>query len=296
MKTRFAKALRLSFGAAVSGLTLMCHVAVSKAAPISPQPVDLKGETTLTVKVSFEAVRRPLSDLLLDLSQQSGVKLTASAGSLATARVVTARVREMPLSDVLSAFSRLYGVTWTKAGDRQYAMNASGRSELDLRVSQLGNLAWFRHWREHNRNSAPKHLKIAMPVDWPAEILPHVDIKALRASTGVPISSLPEKIQQGLRRVKEEQWAEQIIRAYSIASAESLAANGMLAVGRFYGHREKTPAGEIDVLDPPRVILRVAGHSAPLLDFPLLPPAEEMPAGEAEPERDAGRATPQARK
>lgn len=251
---------RLSGTVAACTLWLWC-IARAAAAPAEPPPLDLKQETALSVKVSFEVKRQPLSELLANLSQQSGIKLSGGEGSpVATARV-TARVKEMQLSGVMSAFERLYGVSWTKGGDKAYTMNPSRESELDARLRQLGDMGWFRYWNWTGWYIAPKNLGIQPPPDWGAIIRQLVDYEAMRRG-GVPFSSLPEEAQRQLREYLQALRAERLVRDYHSASQASLLEHGWLRVEQYPN-------------DGPLYVLIDTLSNGMLLYFPLIPRAEE---------------------
>lgn len=174
------------------------------------QPADLEREAALGVKVSFEARRRLLRDLLSDLQKRSGVMLRAGHGSPAASVRVTARVKEMPLANLMNALSRLYGVVWTKDADNVYTMRASDRPELQVKMLQLGDPYWFRYRERTPTGHREREQRRNGLAD---EIMKHVDAGALSSLEGVPVSTLPVELQIKLRRYVEEEVASELASA-----------------------------------------------------------------------------------
>lgn len=145
---------------------------------------------TLNTKVSFEARRLSLSELLAILSKQSGVRLVAEPDVRADVRV-SARVDNLPLSIVMASLSRLYGVEWTKQGDT-YTMRRSTLGPLHEKLLTVGATARTENQAESKERDERLELLAA-------EVMDTVGLEALSKRGGVAVASLPADLQQRLR-------------------------------------------------------------------------------------------------
>lgn len=192
------------------------------AAPLSADA--LKGEAALQAKVSFEAKRRPLAEVLAEVQKQSGVTVQAAPDSPAQTARLTARVKDMTLAELMGALSGLYGVEWLRSGDKSYLMRSG--PALEAKLLQAGDPGWFRFWQvEGRRPVAPKHLTLEAPVDWLSEITRQVPLEDLMVDAadlkmgdeassdkGVPVSQLPAELQRKLRRYMETEAGLSLLR------------------------------------------------------------------------------------
>lgn len=238
---------------ALSSSLLVGNVAYAQEQP-KPQPqqaqvpqkeavlaLDLRAEVALKSNVSFEVKQRPLRDLLADLQQQSGIQLNLAPDPKLEAALVTARVKELPLSTVMESLGQLYGTSWTKDSDNKYQM-ASNLSPIDASIASLGDLRWFRYWRAPARNqAAPKDLNLEELADWTDEIFNDIPRAALLAKGEVPLTVLSPDLRLRLRHQMEDQVAIKLLRTLKGISTQQLK-QGSLTVVISEPERPNNPA------------------------------------------------------
>ena len=189
---------------------------VSPTAPIgvaASQPgrtLDLKQQTALRVPVSFEARRRPLSEVLADLQRQGGVELSAGEPAKIADFKVTAHVEALPLAEVLLSLARLYGFEWDKNGEA-YVIISPGAVGLDHSLLQLGapdsieQQSHLQSWRERQG------------IDWLQQVTQFTTETELRAGQGVPLTAMAPELQTRLRHPIELPAAARLVGAYAQA-------------------------------------------------------------------------------
>ncbi|RYX81226.1 hypothetical protein EON83_24890 [bacterium] len=186
------------------------------------QQVNLEGEETLKSNVSFEVKQRPLRDLLTDLQQQTDVVLTISPNPKLESALVTARVKALPLSKVMDSLARLYGVSWIKVTDAHYRMSDS-QFPIDATLAPLGDLRWFRYWREAARREvAPKDLSFEYPSELVGEIFNDVTFAEIATIGQVPLKVLAPEVKIRLRQEIEDRVAISLLRNLQSISTEQL--------------------------------------------------------------------------
>lgn len=243
------------------------------------QPAELSKEAPLAAQVSFDARRRTVNSLLADVQKQSGVVLTVRAGAVPPKALVTAHVEKMPLGSLMAALSRLYSVRWSKT-DGGYAMNPSDRSEVEQKVSQMGD--WFRFWSWQSLLGAsnfPKHLTrkpLALwadgefgdgPENLPLaqEIWPYISDGDLRK--GVPFATLPQELQQKVRAFIEDVVGDELIRNLSNGVLESLQGYRLYVADRSPTVIERISPPPVLPAVPPGDIVIVTRSYGPLKAF-----------------------------
>jgi len=198
---------------AVLGILLSCFPVASRAAETTTlgptaaaQALALQANPALQMKVSFEARRQPLTDFLADLQKQSGVTLAAAPDAEVAQLRITARVRDMPLCEVMSALSRLYRVFWNHEKDT-YVMHGSDWNAVEQELLQVGDM---------NKSNAYLLSRVLRQrgTEIAKAILPHANVSALKTREGFPVASLPQELQQELRRNFEARVAAEIVRGY----------------------------------------------------------------------------------
>lgn len=189
-------------------------------------------EPELASKVSFQVKSLPLVDLLNELKKQSGVPLSvADNASIRNARI-TARMREQPLFEVMSALSRLYDLRWKRAGDNSFQAYDSDLAEVEQQVLKLGNWQWLHYWQAPTRRSiAPKYLTLEPLVDWQTELLQAANAQDLASVDGVEISALPEELQIRLRQEVRNQLSRQMLESRYAASSRFLGGGTLRIAG-----------------------------------------------------------------
>jgi hypothetical protein len=185
-------------------------------APDGPTPAtkpaadDVLQDAVLRTPVSFEAQRRPLAEVFADLEKQSGVRLRFADGLQARAADwrVTGRGQTMLLSEILAALGRLYGLLWTRNGEKEYSARPAG-SPQEFSLARLGDLAQLR------RRVLMDSYRERQETDWLAEITRHATLEALKSPEGVPLAKLPQPLQERVRSVRELPAALRIVEAYA---------------------------------------------------------------------------------
>ncbi|HEX8234645.1 MAG TPA: hypothetical protein VF600_01700 [Abditibacteriaceae bacterium] len=181
---------------------------------IQPQALsatDLEREPSLAVKVSFEAKHRPLSDVFAEVSKQSRVTLAPAPNLPLSKALVTARVKDMPLSSLLGALSRVYGFWWSKNGENSYVAHPGTQDELERKILQMGHRQWFRY--RDNVAPAVKQNEIQLK-ELAYAIVSEAGVAPLRSAQGVPVASLSEDLRLRLRKAYEEFQTSQILAGF----------------------------------------------------------------------------------
>lgn len=203
-----------------SGIVLVWCGAKGQAQPATVRRMmqaasALERDPALAVKVSLEAKRLLLRELLVELQRQSGVTLAASEQSPAATARVTMRVKDMPLSTFMNALSRLYGVEWTKNAGGEYVMRSEARGEMLAKVLRVSARAMHTTPQEGEEQ---RRQKTALA----DEIVRPLDVNALKSPAGVPIAALPEALRQKLRRHIEGRSVDELL-GMSVVADEVLA-------------------------------------------------------------------------
>lgn len=167
----------------------------------------------LQVKVTLQAKRQPLSEVLKTLSAQSGIAL--DGGELATTKRVTLSVRDMELSDAMAALEELYQADWQAQGENQYQLRPRTLVSWQRTLGQLGNFRLWGYYRTNwSRPFAPPYLTAEYAFDWEG-LLKEMDIKAVSSPEGVPLSALPPELQAELRRVSSWKSKHEAVRGFA---------------------------------------------------------------------------------
>ncbi|MDF2440881.1 MAG: hypothetical protein JWN98_1865 [Abditibacteriota bacterium] len=201
MRQKYFGQLGAYAGALLCGLGLVCNTTPARSqqqgAPANPVAMPildkaaLQQDAVLQAKISLEAKRMPLRELLAQAQKQSGVVLQATADSPATRSLLTARLKEMTLATLMISLARIYDVRWTKDGT-VYTMHGSDNDELSYKLIRYQGIKPAQITtgeqvpREHEDNALAK------------EIFYSVDEEAWKAPAGVPMSALPQDVQERL--------------------------------------------------------------------------------------------------
>lgn len=161
----------------------------------------LDADPALQGLISLEAKRVPLSELLVQLQQQSGVQLIMGKDRVPdSAQKVTARVDKMPLSRFMAILTRLYGVQWTKSEDKSYILQNSDQGELHRKLIKIGDPReylsntelFYRSQRQQERDAITN------------AVVQQLGLTALQTTEGVPLSQLSPALQKQLRYVLQQ--------------------------------------------------------------------------------------------
>lgn len=204
--------------AIIAAVALLASDARAQTQPVQAAPDELsipmlQADAALSVKVSLEARRLALRDLLAQLQKQSAITLTAAEDAPTAETRVTARVKDMSLATFMGVLSRLYGVRWAKGGGNSYVMHGSDRGELHRKLLQMGDPVRYRFrydfYTRRERQEGNKALA--------NEVLQAVDATALHSNEGVALSSLPVVLQERVRRAVQEPSAERLaVKLYGV--------------------------------------------------------------------------------
>ena len=186
-------------GGLLCSLTMICSPLPTKgqeAAPAKPaatmtlDKATLQKDIALQATISLEARRMPLSELLAAAQKQSGIILKAAADSPATRALMTARLKDVTLASLMTSLSRIYDVRWTKEGGG-YTMHGSDKDALSYRLIRYQGLdaSGFQDREAANREDDALA----------EEIVNSLDREAWKTPEGVPVTELPEDVQDRLR-------------------------------------------------------------------------------------------------
>ena len=158
--------------------------------------------------ISLEAKHKSLTALLNDVKIQCGVKLETTPELVATT-LITARVKDMALADLMDNLSRMFDAFWQqKAG--VWELNPIKRDEIDHLLMRIGDPAYFDSTLRDIWDASQGRGEI----DWGYTIVEGVGLEKLQKSGGVPVSVLPPKTLAALRAMMEKNFAAELIQAY----------------------------------------------------------------------------------
>ena len=173
-------------------------------------PVLVKGEAgdaTLQTPVSFEAKQQPLRELLDELQKQTKVSLQISPQFTQTVRV-TARVKDLSLSDVMGALGKIYQAQWVMDKPNQYLFTPLVLEEKEKALERIGDFRWYRFRDQYD--ASPDN-SLIRGNELTQQIEREVSKNALRVPKGVPFSRLSAKTQDDLRRYFQETNGKDVI-------------------------------------------------------------------------------------
>ncbi len=196
----------LAFAMCLSQVVL-CNAQELRAgeAPLSLDQKALEETPALATPISFEAKRKPLAQLLGDVSKQSGVSLSLVPGSL-TGKLVTARVAAMPLFELMGSLARLYGSVWEKT-TKGYTLRALPMTRLEQMSLQSagGSVNVHINWQFMSMEQMGE-LQEELFDEWMA--------KNPESFAPMPVSDFSEDVQLRLRRATTQNTWFEIFRAY----------------------------------------------------------------------------------
>jgi hypothetical protein len=222
--------------------------------------------------------RRPLSEALAALGEKGGVAISLSPEMRAEGALLTMGVAEMPVHEVMTALTRLYGLDWTKNAGGAYRGARTTRTALEAQLLQGRKLSSALLRGE----TAARHAREAQEA---GEFLNKVTLalgqEALKRPEGVALSDLPQDLQSGLRLRVQEALAPTLTDAQSRLQEKLDALNGPWRVELEVPQekvRRVTLAGgrQVDVPTPARVHV-LTGSNQILTTFALSDPRQEAP-------------------
>lgn len=195
-------------------------ISMEKQASPSLSALELATDAALKPAISLEVKEMPLRDFLSEIRKQSNVQIEILP-NLGKEQRITARASELPIYQVMSALSELYGTGWAKTTEGAYQMQPR-LSPVRVAALRIGDTGWFNYWRSPRRNIAPPRLIPDRLVDWQSEFVnAGFDGTGLQTPEGVAVSSLPVELQSLIRRAVEQHYAVDLMRRYNGAFASS---------------------------------------------------------------------------
>ncbi|MDF2439411.1 MAG: hypothetical protein JWN98_395 [Abditibacteriota bacterium] len=193
-KYRAITALNLAL---LSSFPCSAQEPVAEKSATSPQNtvVDFRNARTilpaLETKVSFEVKSQPLPQLVAELSRQSKVALSIAENFAADDLLVTARVKQMALMDVMRSLSRIYGIAWTGSGNN-FVMDKNSLPPFGRELLKLGHVGIIENGRLLQRRITP-------PPKWMREVMAELGEDNLTTPQGVPMERLSGALRDRLR-------------------------------------------------------------------------------------------------
>ncbi|MDF2440967.1 MAG: hypothetical protein JWN98_1951 [Abditibacteriota bacterium] len=206
MGTHYCEAWIARVSALLCGASLLLSMPGQSQQLTPPQPIAtaaldtmafldhtlLQQDAALQVKISLEAKRMPLRELLAEAQKQSGITVRFTPDSPATRALMTARLKDMTLATLMSSLMRIYDVRWSKDG-AAYTMHSSGNDELTYRLIRYKGLNGTEAYAEDREISYRQDDALAK------DIFHSIDKKRWDDQDTVLVSSLPEVMQERLR-------------------------------------------------------------------------------------------------
>lgn len=171
----------------------------------------LEDEEKLKSKISLEAKRQPLSELLNKLAQRNGVQLTIATNAPKQSSLVTGRVNQMPLGALMGALARVYGSYWTKESATEYVWHPIPLNPLQSAMLRAGRSDYFTKgatW-ETTKEKRQQLLEIEQEI---AD-----EVGETKTPEGVAVSTLPDDTQEKLKRALSEVASKQIVELHQNA-------------------------------------------------------------------------------
>ena len=171
----------------------------------SPRPpLEASSGQALEALITLEVERKPLRQVLDEVEKQSGVRLSTQEAPVLDALLLSARAQKMPLFEMLNGIGRLYSIGWKKVGEREWAADATPRTEHAILATRVGDMQMYK-WEAYGGKGYKDWLAAADETI--ARALEEVDENTLRSPEGVPFSALSpqvqKEIQEGVRsRIK----------------------------------------------------------------------------------------------
>ncbi len=195
-----------------------------KAATAAPAEAVIPVDAVVPqAKVTLEARRLPLSQVLAEVKKQAGANLTMGEGTFAREPKLTLSVTEMPLREWMESLGALYDVVWQEAGPNTFALHPSEHSEKEKVLRHIGTSYNFWNWPAFDGHR-PEYLPGRGP-DWKALVDHNLDLKAI-TTTGVPLADAPAELQQAVHAVIEQDVAKDLLSDTVLLNA----ANGPLRI------------------------------------------------------------------
>ena len=206
---------------------------------------DVLRDPALNVKVNHETKRQNLTETLVALQKQSGVKLSAAPDCKAAKSLITARLHDMSLGAVLRGLSAVYGVAWRKEND--VFVMYENKNELELQLMRLGTPDFRAESAEHRKNIEGQSEVLI------AEVLQHFNKEQL--ADGVPFSKLPKNLQDKIRKFRNEIDVMQTVEELYIAAPTTLE-ESILQIETAQSRRKDPASGEWHDVFSAKFVLR----------------------------------------
>lgn len=217
-RAKWSGVLRVALCSLITaGAGTSLHADSLPATPAKPEEVKdatsnhfgLERDASLAVQVTLTAKAQPLEEVLATLQEQSGIRLKADPAAIKVRRLVTARVKDMPLATFLGSLTRMYGVQWVKDDDRSYIMRSGEMDALRRSMLATGEPYWYRYRYRLSYNYILEKQRRAEIAQY---IYKQLGTGALTTPEGVAFTSLPEEWKPELYGIVQVPQAEALIR------------------------------------------------------------------------------------
>lgn len=179
--------------------TSIAAFAASTPIPLTWQK--LRENALLKKQITLEAKHLPLSTLLAQVSEQSGVNIALSPNSSLSQKLVTARISQMNLFDFMGAIGRTYNAAWSKAGGA-FILTPKDDDAIAEGISQMGTPAFFQYKDQllpADAQKMPEDKDIKAHNALYQKVLLAVDRKTLASDRGLPLHALPPTLVDALK-------------------------------------------------------------------------------------------------
>ena len=181
--------------------------ASTEAVPIEANPIRPSiAVPGLSALVSLEAKHEKLNEVLQQVKTQSGVTLTLSPEVDGDKILLTARVREMPVSEWMRSVRRLFDGHWEKTAEG-WSLSLNARPEIERMFLRLGQT-------NYSLDDLSNYAGGGGPVDWGYKVVEISGLEALNKPGGVPVSALQEPDLAALRVLLEKNFTQNLLEIY----------------------------------------------------------------------------------
>ncbi len=198
--------LALSAMAVAGGVT----IAAEEPGPADGVQASIAADAVVPdAKVTLEARRLPLSEVLAAISRQSKTALAIAPDAFAKEPRVTMAVSQMPLREWMESLATLYDARWEATGVAAFRLQSAGYSENQKGVRHMGS--WYEYWEWPDQQAKrPAYLPRHAAPDWKGLVDNHLDLDAV-TTAGVPFVNAPAELQQAARAAVESQVANGLL-------------------------------------------------------------------------------------
>lgn len=173
----------------------------------------LKGEAALDKKVSLEAKRQNLPEVLAAVGRQTGTTLSVAPEGGLDKKLVTARIDAMNLYDFMGALARTYVAEWHRTNAGGYALSLQNLDDAAAKKAQVGTPLFFQYRtrvQPFTGEITQRRGRIYQ------QVLDEVNRGDLESKQGVSVSELDPETLAALRAEYEAAHADSILPTYAL--------------------------------------------------------------------------------